>query len=146
MEVNFMVAGIPAGQGSLRQNGYGKLYETTKNHRPWRDALIYAAREATPGEPFTGPVFVEATFVFPRPAGHYGTGSNAGKLKASAPIAHAKAPDLDHLQRTVGDALQNAGVVRNDGQIARWTAVKGYGEQPGVVVRVRQISPAGVEL
>ena len=44
-------------------------------------------------------------FVFPRPLGHFGTGKNSDKLKASAPTHHTKTPDADKLTRGIGDAI-----------------------------------------
>lgn len=135
------VPGIPVGQGALRRspNGPG-LYETSKGHGPWREAIIYAARQAWAGaEPWLGPIQLEAIFIFPRPKSHYGSGRNAGAVKDSAPLAHSKKPDLDHLQRSVGDALTGAGCIRDDAQIACWAASKAYGAQPGLRLQISKL-------
>jgi crossover junction endodeoxyribonuclease RusA len=45
-------------------------------------------------------------------------------------------PDLDKLQRAIGDALSiDAGYIKDDAQIVEWHATKQYG-QPSVIIRV----------
>lgn len=135
--ISFRVIGVPVGQGNLTRGQYGGTYETTKNHKPWRDSLIAGAKDALNGRvPHCGPVDVQATFIFPRPKYHYGTGRNVNNLKPTAPDIHTSKPDLDHLQRSLGDALTLAGVIRDDAQIARWEVTKVYGETPGVRVDI----------
>jgi len=135
--LTFEVPGTPAGQGAHRVSSAGRIYEVTKNHRPWREAIIYAAREAFGDRPpITGPVEVAVVFAFTRPRSHYGSGKNATVLKPTAPLAHVGTPDLDHLQRSIGDALEQAGVVRNDKQIAQWMASKVYAERPSATVQL----------
>ena len=66
-------------------------------------------------------------FVLPRPAGHYGTGRNAGRIKASAPPWPETMPDLDKLVRLIDDSITDAGTVwGDDAQVARITASKWY--------------------
>ena len=51
-------------------------------------------------------------------------------------------PDLDKLQRAVGDALSiNAGLIKDDAQIIEWHARKEYGDQGGVVIQVEFLEP-----
>lgn len=141
--ISFEVAGEPAGQGALRTSASGHVYETTKGHRPWRQAVIAEAREAWAGaEPWLGAVRVDVEFIFPRPKNHFGTGRNAGICKPSAPYYHTRTPDLDHLQRSIGDALKLAGCIRDDAQIAAWRPEKHYhgqGEQVGARVTIYKL-------
>jgi crossover junction endodeoxyribonuclease RusA len=123
-EVAFTVHGIPVPQGSKNQWGG----EANRNLKPWRATVAAAAAEALAGAPpFAGPVQVRVHFVFPRPAAHYGTGRNAGTLKPSAPHWRASSPDLDKLQRAIGDALAGT-LLRDDRQVVSWQTWKLYGE------------------
>ena len=69
------------------------------------------------------PVVLSVTFYFGQPKSHYGTGRNAGKLKASAPIHHANQPDLSKAMRAVEDAMSDI-VYRDDRQICRYGTVE----------------------
>lgn len=120
--ITFTVPGIPAPQGSKNQFGG----EANPRTRPWRAAVSAAAHEAMGGQPLiTGPVYVKAVFRFPRTKSHYRTGKNAHLLRPDAPRWHAGTPDLDKLQRAIGDALTGV-LLRDDKQIAVWHATKRY--------------------
>jgi Holliday junction resolvase RusA-like endonuclease len=122
--VILVIPGIPVPQGS--KNPWGG--EANKNTKPWRATVAAAAVDGMNGSPLlTGPVAVEAVFCFPRPKSHYRTGRRATELRESAPTYHSGPPDLDKLQRAIGDALEGS-VLRNDGQIAKWTTRKLYAE------------------
>ena len=127
-----IIPGTPQQQGSKRSLGAGRPFiEANRNLAPWRaDAIAYLQAEWRGRGPITEPVSVDVAFDFARPASHYGTGRNAGVLKPSAPSAKATAPDLDKLCRALGDALTQAGVLRDDALIAQWTAAKLYGPTP----------------
>lgn len=139
--VAFTVHGVPQPQGSIRRAAnHAGAYESNKALAPWRQDLVEAAMGAWQDRPrYLGPVEVVVTFAFPRLRSHYGTGRNAGVLKASAPMAHTTKPDTDHLQRAVGDALTFAGVIRDDSQICSWCASKVYGDHPGAHVVIRPL-------
>ena len=50
--------------------------------------------------------------------------------------------DLDKLQRCVGDAMEQSGVLTNDSRIIHWIATKRYAhpdEQPGAHIHITQI-------
>lgn len=124
--IELTVIGTPAPQGSKTKTRWG-MREDNPNTRPWRAAVAAEAAEAWGQRPLhAGPVSVTATFVFPRPKAHFGSGRNADVLKPSAPIWCATKPDADKLARAVGDAL--AGVIlRDDNLIVEWTIRKVYG-------------------
>lgn len=82
-----------------------------------------------------GPVLVTATFTFPRPKSHYRTGKNAHLLRDDAPHYKTGHPDLDKLQRAIGDSLTGI-VVRDDKQIVAWNTVKSYADLAGVEIIV----------
>lgn len=144
--VRFTVPGIPQQQGSKRYVGKGISIEANKKLGPWRTDAMLAAYDAKPnrdsGPTFTGPVEVYVRFSFPRPRSHYGTGRNVGRIKDSAPQFHAVAPDLDKLQRALGDVLTQSQVIRDDCLIASWNAKKGYASEPSVYVEVYPIDEA----
>lgn len=107
-----------------------------------------------------GPVRVDIEFIMPRPKGHYGTGRNAGKIKASSPHLHSSIPDKDNLEKAVLDALSATpkvvreklspkhrddpvydfpGIWRNDGQVCSGLVEKRYHrtmEEPGAMIVV----------
>ena len=112
--------------------------DSTIDHRNLVTAYLHQAN--TTGR-ITGPVHVWLTFCFARPASHYGTGRNAGKLKPSAPPFHTKAPDVDKLARLVLDAMENAGIVANDAQVIQLQAGKAWvADDPGTLVGWRAAS------
>jgi crossover junction endodeoxyribonuclease RusA len=124
--VLFIVAGVPAPQGSKTRTKWG-VREDNPATRPWRTAVTWEATAAMQGrDPLTGPVLLHVTFHFPRPRSHYGTGRNADRLKESSPSFHATKPDADKLLRAIGDAITGV-VVRDDCQLAQVVAVKRYG-------------------
>lgn len=102
--------------------------------RPWRAEMALAAWEAFEGEPTLEAVRATLDFTFPRPSSHYGTGRNAGSLKASAPAYKTTKPDLDKLIRAVLDSLTGV-VFVDDSQVSELAARKSFG-RAGVWVRV----------
>jgi len=132
------VAGLPAPQGSKRHVGRGVMVESSKKVKPWRDAVRGEAAAAMLAQGlarFDGPLQLIVTFYFPRPASHYGTGRNAGVLKASAPAAPAVMPDLSKLVRSTEDALTDAGVWADDSRVVLVEARKRYANPPVSIVQ-----------
>lgn len=74
-----------------------------------------------------GPLAIVLHFHMPRPKGHFGTGRNAGKLKAKAPEHHTSKPDVDNLEKFVLDCL-NGVAWNDDAQIVSSTKRKFYTE------------------
>jgi Holliday junction resolvase RusA-like endonuclease len=133
--IAFRVPGVPAPQGS--KNPFGG--ESNPRTRPWRAAVSAEAALAMEGlEMILEPVHVTALFYFPRPKAHYRTGKNAHLMRDDAPAYKAGHPDLDKLQRAIGDSLTGI-VVRDDKQIVAWNTVKLYGNQAGVEITVTQL-------
>ena len=91
----------------------------------WKKELRLLLAEHKPAEPYTGPVSLSLTFLFPYRKKHYRTGKHAGELKANAPTYHCSRPDLDNLEKLVMDAM--AGVFfLDDSQVAEKRSWKGY--------------------
>jgi Holliday junction resolvase RusA-like endonuclease len=137
--LSFHVAGTPQPQGSKRHVGNGRMIESAKGLKPWRAKVTAAALTARrPHDPIVGPVAVTLAFTFPRPKFHYGTGRNAGVVKAQyADALMVTKPDIDKLERAVLDALSGV-VFVDDCQVVASTKTKSYGE-PGVTVTVTEI-------
>lgn len=121
--LRFWVAGVPQTRGSKRAFAFKRtngtlgvsVADSNPKSKDWMGVVRQAAIEQCPAlasGPLSGPVDVALTFYLPRPKGHYGSGRNAGTLKASADKHHAKKPDLCKLIRPVEDAL--SGVAWND--------------------------------
>lgn len=132
------VSGIePAPQGSKRYLGNGRFIEASKKLEPFRNAIGQAVKDYFEAHPeavtFTDPVEVEATFVLPKPK----------TVKRPWPSV---APDLDKLQRALGDSVSlekycGQPLIQDDSLIVTWHAQKVYGppEEIGVYFTVREI-------
>jgi Holliday junction resolvase RusA-like endonuclease len=158
-ELQFVVAGLPAPQGSKKYVGhrfskkYGKelpvLVESSRKVDPWRRDVTAAATAVRPSEPMTGPIVADMVFSMPRPKGHFGTGRNAGLLRPSAPAVPFVMPDLSKLARSTEDALK--GIIWHDDSlvVAYGRLAKVYAgsddpdalDAPGAVIRVRPFIP-----
>ena len=141
--ITFTIPGVPQQQGSKVFSQQGRGYDANKKLAPWRKDALACIRDAKgdhDGPMFTGPIQVTMIAYFPRPASHYGSGRNAGVLKPSAPFWHSSAPDCDKVQRALGDALTQAGLILDDRLIVSWDASKVYGD-PRMVVQVADATP-----
>ena len=135
---DLFVGGTPKAQGSLRHVGNGRLVHG-KGMVAWRTHIEHTLEQWVGTyfgmwEPLDTPVEVHATFYLQRPKkprlDHAATGL-----------------DLDKLQRCVGDALEQSGVLRNDARIVRWRAEKHWthdfentdGHAPGVRIKLRKV-------
>jgi Holliday junction resolvase RusA-like endonuclease len=92
--------------------------------------------------PLAGAIGIRVTFVLTRPKNHYGTGKNAEVVKPSSPKYPAAMPDIDKLLRAVFDALTDAQVWKDDGQVVWCQTTKHYHDEvqwpdgPGVHITV----------
>jgi len=139
--IRLWVEGNPAPQGSKRQSRHGHLYEASKKVRPWRDRIT--AESVTHGHTgllLTGPLAVTITFLFARPAAHYGTGRNRLVLRNGAPLfpASTNGPDIDKLCRSTFDGLVDARIILDDGLIVSLTTNKEYSDdgRNGAIIEV----------
>ncbi len=80
------------------------------------------------------PLACRVRFVFSRPQAHFGSGRNAGVLKAAAPYWHTVKPDLDNLLKLLWDGLTPR-VFAGDQQIVRLVDPCKVYVQPGGVPR-----------
>jgi len=139
--VSFFVPGTPIPKGSAKAfyiKALGRAVVTQDNadkQKPWA-SMIAVVAQGHFVKPIEGPVMISMAFKMPRLKGHFGSGKNAGALKASAPTYHVSKPDCDKLQRCVWDAL--TGIAwKDDSQVAIVThASKKYSDKPGVHIRI----------
>lgn len=141
--VAFTVLGRPQPAGSKRAFRHAKssrviVVDDNPKSKPWKQEIAGAARNAVGpvDDVMRGPLVLEARFILARPKGHYGTGRNAGTVKASAPRFPTTKPDTTKLLRCLEDAL--TGVVwHDDAQIVAQYAWKEYGapERCEIVIR-----------
>jgi Holliday junction resolvase RusA-like endonuclease len=143
-ELAFVIYGDPKTAGSKKafvnpKTGRAIITDDVgKPGKEWRGSVQAAAREHFTGELLRGPLLVELTFYRPRPAGHFGTGRNAGALKPSAPTLPTTRPDVLKYARAVEDAL--TGVVwADDAQITDEVLRKRFGEPARCEVTVRPL-------
>jgi len=110
--VKIIVYGTPGPQGSKRYVGGRRMIENSKLVKPWRESVVWAAREAMAGRPpILGAVVVSMVFTLRKPAG-------APKRRRTYP---ATRPDLSKLARSTEDAMTTAGVYGDDGQIIEYS-------------------------
>jgi Holliday junction resolvase RusA-like endonuclease len=149
--VALTVYGLPAPQGSKRSYGPGRMVESSKNVKPWREAVKFAAldllKHADGWVPLDGPLMMSVVFTFARPKGHYRTGKNAHLLRGSAPARPIGYPDLSKLIRSTEDALTDAGVWADDSRVVDASAAKHYANDgpdtlhtPGAVIRIWRVN------
>jgi Holliday junction resolvase RusA-like endonuclease len=157
MELEFTIHGEQRPQGSktcrvIYRNGKpvtsnGRIVTATmdanKHVKEWRRQVADAATEAMSCRPLiTGPVRLAVVIERVRPAGHFRTGKNAGKLRDSAPAYPTTKPDLLKLVRAIEDGMSGI-VYRDDKQIVEHSLAELYGERYRTWVRVMEL-PATV--
>jgi Holliday junction resolvase RusA-like endonuclease len=120
--ITIRVVGLPAPQGSKNVSRSGRVYEASRALRPWRALIaanVHNAMRREGVDMMTGPVELRAVFMLPSPK----------RPRHREPIVR---PDLDKLVRALCDGLTDGGAIRDDALIVNLTAVKVYGERPGV--------------
>ena len=112
--LKLFIPGTPRPQGSKTayvRGGRAVMVEANKNLPEWRQA-VYEALKAS-GVKFDDAVTVMATFYLPRP-------------KTNRRNRMTTKPDVDKLQRAIGDCLTKAGTIVDDSYIVCWQASKHY--------------------
>jgi Holliday junction resolvase RusA-like endonuclease len=132
-EITFFVQGVAAPGGS-KKGFYIKsinrvvMAPDSKKTKPWMALVSACAKEAYSGPLLTGAIELSIQFRFCRPKGHYGTGRNAGILKASAPKYHTVKPDCTKCLRSTEDAMTGI-IFRDDSQVVKHHTSKVYVER-----------------
>lgn len=130
--MKFTVIGHPEPAGSKqafvnKRTGRAQVVDANKKARPWKQQVAGLVAAELDGAHFACPVGICVTFFLNRPKGHYGSGRNSGVVKASAPAYPATRPDATKLLRGVEDALTDAGLWKDDGQVVEQTVFKRFG-------------------
>lgn len=130
--IEFFVSGVPVPQGSKRHVGNGRMIESSRRLKPWRDRVICVAKQEAEvlGGPLTGPLTVGAHFFFERPK----------RSKFEDPIGRGIG-DGDKLTRAVWDALTLGGLIADDALVCSWYGSKRWADfgGPGVLVEVEAL-------
>ena len=138
--IRFFVAGTPQPQPRHRTTKAGHTW-TPNTADGWRQRIAAEAVKYRPDTPILGPVELTLTFLFARPASHFGTGRNAGVVKPKyADMRHISRPDEDNCVKAVKDELQQMGFYRNDSQVWRLTAEKRWctqGQRAGMEMEMK---------
>lgn len=120
----FFVRGLPQpkGSGSYVRPPHGKAAyieagttRSRKAKKAWYEAVSEQASLNGPRMPVETATVVGVCFYFPIPKSRL-----RGKRRLIPGDPHTSAPDCDKLQRGVGDALKQAGVIRDDCLIWAW--------------------------
>ena len=140
--IRVWVPGVPIPEGSVRAIPVGRharvIHDRGAELDRWRQSIGLNVRRAAVSAgwdlPLDEPVMVDVEFHLPRP-------------KRPRWEDAATKPDLDKLQRAVGDGLcprGGGGVLREDSRIVRWGATKRYApEEPGawLVITRQEVEP-----
>lgn len=126
--IKFLVPGVPAPQGSKRHVGGGRMIESSKKLKPWREAVRKVAAEHAPDTPLDCALRVSMDFYLPEPAR-----SRFGKHPAGV-------PDLDKLARAVNDGITAGGLWTDDSRVCSLHVRKHWAtDTPGVRVTVEPL-------
>ena len=136
--LKFEVRGGAIPQGSKVRTKHG-MREANNSLKPWRQSIIVAAQWAaelqSPHQkfaPMDGPLLVTFTAFLAKPPGTRFRDYPAGP------------PDLDKLQRALGDSLKLAGVIKDDARIVQWVAGKRWATvEPFIAVTIDTYPPTG---
>lgn len=123
--IRFDVMGFPAPQGSKRHVGGGRMIESSKKVKPWREDVRFAAMNTmgqashaigVPWSPLAGPLRIRVVFTLPKP-------KSAPKRARTYP---SRKPDLDKLLRSTFDAIGSAGLWGDDAQVVEVVGIKAF--------------------
>jgi len=119
----FTVTGDPKGQPRPRAfarkmgNVHVARFYDSDVADEWKRQVMLAIIKAANAHKWTltlRPVAVELRFAMPRPKSH----SGAKGLKTSAPEYHTQKPDIDNLEKLLGDQITRSGRIwRDDSQV-----------------------------
>lgn len=123
-----------------KKTGKVIMAPASKRQKPWMESVKWAAiQKGYNGKMLIeGPVFLEITFFFMRPKGHY---KKSGGLTKSARRYPSNRPDLSKLTRAVEDALSSL-IYHDDSQIVTQHTQKRYcseGQPQGAQIKIEEI-------
>jgi Holliday junction resolvase RusA-like endonuclease len=145
--ISFFVPGQPKGQPRPRAfarkigNKFVARVFEAGTAESWKSSVAGAAVLHRLPVSMVGPVRVALTFVFPRPKKHFKANNPAKGLRDDAPHFQISKPDVDNLEKAVLDAItQLGGFWKDDSQVASIHTRKTYGETPGCMVVIRELT------
>lgn len=128
--ITFFVAGIPAPQGSKRHVGSGRMIESSKKLKPWRELVSRKSATAAKSldKPMDGHLRLIVRFELPA-------------VKRSRFGARpAGPPDLDKLVRAICDGLKDGRLIVDDARIVEITATKHWTTgKPGALISIEHV-------
>jgi len=140
-EFTAIIHQAPLGKGRPRatvQGGRARVYTPTATAN-WEHFAADELRFYMAGKPaMTGPLGCEIVAVFPRTAALLAK-NKIGYKYPTWRLPHAVKPDADNIAKSVLDAVEKAGIILDDKQIALLTVGKYWAmisEQPCVEVRI----------
>ena len=132
------IPGKPISKARPRFARRGKFVVTYNSQETEEGRWLWEAKGQI-DQCFEGPLWVSCHFYMVRPKGHYGTGKNAGKLKASAPQYHTvKRYDTDNLLKWVLDCL-NGMAWKDDCQVVELYGIKQYSVNPRTEIKIGEM-------
>ena len=146
-EFTAVIHQAPLGKGRPRatmQNGRARVYTPTATSDWEHFAALglrieyHLASEVVPAPPMIGPLGCEIVAVFPRTVALLAK-NKIGYKYPTWRLPHAVKPDADNIAKSVLDAVEKAGIIGDDKQIALLTVGKHYAmihEEPRVEVRI----------
>lgn len=131
-----VIPGAPTGKGRPRvatRGGHARAYTPAKTRT--REGIVASlAMDAMAGRPaMTGPVQVAVSVVSPIPTS-WSRRKRAEAIDQPCPVK----PDLDNIIKLVLDSI-NGIVFADDRQVVELIASKRYGEEPQIIVTVREV-------
>lgn len=127
--------------GAVRMTQKGKfISKSAIRYLNYKNFIKWQAKQQGKGKVFEKePLDVHIKFIMPVPESW-----SRKKQAAAYGRYHMKKPDTDNLVKGVFDSL-NKIVWKDDNQVAKLSAVKVYGECPGIEVMIKGLSEDGHE-
>ena len=131
--------GKPSPKGSLKHVGNGRLVESLKASKPWRETVVIAAssaRDRAGWVTLLGAVSVTGYVILPRPK----------TVTREYPITRSSG-DIDKHDRNILDALTDAQIMRDDSQVIELNVLKYYprdaNQEPGAYLWIKAFTGVG---
>lgn len=128
--------------GRARGTGRPIILDANPGFKSWRHYVATMMSQCGPPAPWTSAVFVRLRIEVTRPKAHFGTGRNAGIVKATAPKVPVTGLDTDKCLRAIYDAGTDAGWWRDDKQCSG-LVVRVYAPRPSLVIEAVQWESEG---
>lgn len=124
---------VPGAKQSFRYNKFGHKFKDAKVKQQEHTIKSLLINQLPFNfKPIQKAVKVYYEFRFPYPK------TISKKLKGLEQLFRSKRPDMDNLQKSINDAL-NQSVFVDDSQIVEIHAVKVYSEKPGIYISLKEV-------